>query len=80
MPSAAAPPACPTSRNRLRCWICSSKQNERFSQPDAKPWDLAASDPANPPALPDGITPAQAAAWTAVGRVLLNLDETITKE
>jgi hypothetical protein len=30
--------------------------------------------------LPAGITPPQIAAWTAVSRVLLNLDETITKE
>ncbi len=57
-----------------------TKQTDRFNQPDAKPWDLAASDPANPPALPAGVTPAQAAAWTAVSRVILNLDETITKE
>jgi hypothetical protein len=57
-----------------------TKQTERFSQTDAKPWDLAANDPANPPSLPDGVTPAQAAAWTAVSRVILNLDETITKE
>jgi hypothetical protein len=32
------------------------------------------------PAVPNNVTPAQAAAWTAVTRVLLNLDETITKE
>ena len=57
-----------------------AKQTERFSQPDARPWDLAATDPASPPALPAGITPAQAAGWTAVCRVILNLDETITKE
>jgi hypothetical protein len=31
-------------------------------------------------ALPAGLTPRQLAAWTAVSRVLLNLDETITKE
>ncbi len=55
-------------------------QSDRFSKPDAKPWELAAADPAKPPALPKGTTPAQLAAWTAVGRVLLNLDETITKE
>ncbi len=30
--------------------------------------------------LPAGATPRQLAAWTAVSRVLLNLDETITKE
>lgn len=56
------------------------KQVVAFNKPDAKPWDLAANDPQNPPALPEGITPAQAAAWTIVGRVLLNMDETITKE
>ncbi|MDX1947897.1 MAG: DUF1553 domain-containing protein, partial [Pirellulaceae bacterium] len=57
-----------------------SKQVERFSQPDSKPWDLAANDPANPPKLPTGVTAPQLAAWTAVSRVILNLDETITKE
>jgi hypothetical protein len=31
-------------------------------------------------ALPAGATPRQLAAWTAVSRVILNLDETITKE
>jgi hypothetical protein len=56
------------------------KQVEKFTAANAKPWDLAANDPANPPKLADGITPAQAAAWTAVARMLLNLDETITKE
>jgi len=29
---------------------------------------------------PTGMTPRQVAAWTAVARVILNLDETITKE
>jgi hypothetical protein len=57
-----------------------NEQKADFSQPDAKPWELAANDPANPPALPEGVTPADLAAWTAVSRVLLNLDETITRE
>src|SRR5262249_5193740 len=57
-----------------------AREAERFGRPDAKPWELAAADPANPPKLPDGVTPARAAAWTVVARVLLNLDETITKE
>jgi hypothetical protein len=56
------------------------KQTDRFDRPDAKPWELAAADPKYPPKLPEGVTPAQAAAWTTVARVLLNLDETITKE
>ena len=33
-----------------------------------------------PPKLPDGANPVQFGAWTALSRVLLNLDETITKE
>ncbi len=57
-----------------------ARQTERFSAGQANPWDLAAADPAHPPQLPPGATPAQAAAWTVVARVLLNLDETITKE
>jgi hypothetical protein len=56
------------------------QQRARHSGPGAKPWELAANDPAEPPPLPSGCSPADAAAWTAVSRVLLNLDETITKE
>ncbi|OAI46598.1 hypothetical protein AYO44_11085 [Planctomycetaceae bacterium SCGC AG-212-F19] len=57
-----------------------AKQTAKFAAPDAKPWALAANDPAKPPSLPAGVTPPQAAAWTALARMLLNLDETITKE
>ncbi|MDX2181433.1 MAG: PSD1 and planctomycete cytochrome C domain-containing protein [Bryobacteraceae bacterium] len=46
----------------------------------ANAWELAADDPKNPPALPNGVTPQQLAGWTTVSRVLLNLDEAITKE
>jgi Protein of unknown function (DUF1553)/Protein of unknown function (DUF1549) len=42
------------------------KQKERFAKPGTK--------------LPAGVTSADAAAWTVVSRVLLNLDETVTKE
>jgi hypothetical protein len=57
-----------------------NRQAERSSAEGAKPWELAADDPAQPPALPDGVAPADAAAWTVVARVLLNLDETVTRE
>jgi hypothetical protein len=57
-----------------------NQQCMHFTAAGAKPWELTAADPAAPPKLPDGATPAQLAAWTAVARVLLNLDETITKE
>ncbi|MEX2168306.1 MAG: PSD1 and planctomycete cytochrome C domain-containing protein [Pirellulales bacterium] len=70
----------PTGRELAELQEFLDQQTERFAQPDAKPWELAANDPAKPPELPAGITPPQAAAWTAVSRLLLNLDETITKE
>jgi len=57
-----------------------AKERSRFEKPDAKPWEIAANDPLKPPALPDGARAADAAAWTVVARVLLNLDEAITKE
>jgi hypothetical protein len=56
------------------------RQTLRFGDGKENPWDLAAADPKQPPTLPASATPAQLAAWTAVSRVLLNLDETITKE
>jgi hypothetical protein len=56
------------------------KERERFSKPDSKPLDLAFADPAKPPSLPSGASQADLAAWTVVARVLLNLDETMTKE
>jgi hypothetical protein len=70
----------PDAEESAALFVMLGKELARFSADDAKPWDLAASDPGNPPALPEGVSPEQAAAWTAVSRVLLNLDETITKE
>ena len=49
----------------------------------AKPKDAAAFglvDAKNPPPLPDGAGVDEAAAWTAVARAVLNLDEAVTKE
>ncbi len=56
------------------------REVRHFEKPGADPWALAADDPKRPPQLPAGATPPQLAGWTAVTRVLLNLDETITKE
>jgi mono/diheme cytochrome c family protein len=55
-------------------------QQSRFSQSDMQPLELAADDPEHPGELPAGVSASDLAAWTAVARVLLNLDETITKE
>jgi hypothetical protein len=56
------------------------RETERFSTGSQNPWDLAVSKPSDAVRLPATATPAQLAAWTVVSRVLLNLDETITKE
>jgi hypothetical protein len=56
------------------------KQEDRFSSDDRDALALGASDAAPHTTLPKGVYPAQLAAWTTVSRVILNLDETITKE
>jgi hypothetical protein len=70
----------PTREESSELLALLAKELQRFGQPGAKPWELAADNPVEPPKLPDGATPAQLAAWTTVARVLLNLDEIITKE
>jgi hypothetical protein len=44
------------------------------------PRDISTGDPSKLPDLPAGTTPQDAAAWTLAARVLLNLDETISKK
>ena len=56
------------------------KHTGRYAEGKLNPMDLASANPEQPPKLSAGATPVQLAAWTAVSRVLLNLDETITKE
>jgi hypothetical protein len=56
------------------------RQRERFIAGELNPWNLATNDPDKPFGLPKGVRMDDMAAWTAVARVLLNLDETITKE
>jgi hypothetical protein len=53
-------------------------QEKHFAQPAAKPADLVKGEIAQP--APAKATLPEYAAWTVVARVLLNLDETITKE
>jgi hypothetical protein len=61
-------------------FVLLGKELARLEAPDARPLELAANDPEHPPQVPQGMTTAQLAAWTAVARVLLNLDEAISKE
>jgi hypothetical protein len=56
-------------------------QRQRFRTNDADPWLLlTADDEEKDRALPANASAADLAAWTALARVVLNLDETITKE
>jgi mono/diheme cytochrome c family protein len=57
-----------------------NRQRARFVNGELNPWNLATNDPDKPFKLPKGVKMEDLAAWTAVSRVLLNLDETITKE
>jgi hypothetical protein len=60
------------------------RQRERFGNKGIDPWPLLANDAAAKEELmselPAGSSAADLAAWTATARVMLNLDETITKE
>ena len=70
----------PTRQEAAELRSLLKKQTERLTEGWVSAWDLAGFEPARADKVPKGITPVQLAAWTAVSRVLLNLDETITKE
>jgi hypothetical protein len=57
-----------------------SREQQRFVAGELNPWNLATNEPDKPFVLPRGVTMDQLAAWTVVTRVLLNLDEAITRE
>jgi hypothetical protein len=70
-------PARPAERETLLGLLQSHRR--RLAEGWLNPREVTTGDPAKLPALPDGATPQDAAAWTLVARVLLNLDETISK-
>ncbi len=57
-----------------------NKQRERLKDPKVNALEIAAGKGAKAESLPKGLDVKEAAAYTIVARVLLNLDETITKE
>jgi len=57
-----------------------TKEKQRLAEGWLNPNDIATGKSELPSNLPPGTSPAQLAAYTVVSRVLLNLDETITKE
>jgi Protein of unknown function (DUF1553)/Protein of unknown function (DUF1549)/Planctomycete cytochrome C len=70
----------PTERESDALLNLLHRQERRFSEGLANPAKLFPAKTSDIAKLPEGTSPAQLAAWTAVSRVLLNLDETITKE
>lgn len=69
----------PTDGERKELLSLLAKQQKHIADGWVNPYELATSKNQLPD-LPAGTTPAQLAAYTVVSRVLLNLDETITKE
>lgn len=56
------------------------QQRKRLSDGWLNPREILTGDPGKLKDLPEGTTPQDAAAWTLAARVLLNLDETLSKQ
>ena len=70
----------PTAPEKSELLALLEKQTQRFAGSVNSAWEMAAPNSWERLPLPPRATIAQMAAWTTVSRVLLNLDETITKE
>jgi hypothetical protein len=55
------------------------QQRQRIADGWLNPREITTGDASKLPGLPEHATPQDAAAWTICSRVLLNLDETISK-
>ena len=70
----------PTEDEKQELLALLDKQKQRIADGWLNPADIATGKTDVPANLPPDTTPAQLAAYTVVSRVLLNLNETITKE
>ena len=70
----------PAPEERVDLLALLGKAHQRIADGWVSAGELATGKPELPRQLPPGTTPAQLAAYTAVSRALLNLDETLTKE
>jgi hypothetical protein len=69
----------PTAEEKKELLDFLAAQRRRIADGWLDARSVAAGSPDKLPDLPAGATPQDAAAWTLVSRVLLNLDETVTK-
>ena len=70
----------PTDQEKQELLALLEKQRTRLAEGWLNPVEIATGESKLPTTMPPGATPTQLAAYTVVSRVLLNLDETITKE
>ncbi|MFZ9855549.1 MAG: PSD1 and planctomycete cytochrome C domain-containing protein [Limisphaerales bacterium] len=70
----------PTAEERAILMRLLSEARLEFAGRPGEAAAFALSDPKSPPPLPEGSGVGDLAAWTAVGRAVLNLDEVVTKE
>ena len=69
----------PTEAEQKELLAFVAAQRKRVADGWTNPREVATGDGEKLPGLPEGATPQDAAAWTLAARVLLNLDETLTK-
>ncbi|MGQ0637391.1 MAG: PSD1 and planctomycete cytochrome C domain-containing protein [Planctomycetaceae bacterium] len=69
----------PDERERNAVLELLQSRRQRLAEGWVNAREIATGDAAQVPKLPEGATPQDAAAWTLAARVLLNLDETISK-
>jgi len=70
----------PTDAEQKELQSLLNKERQRFADGWKTPNELVNGSPEPAKDLPPGMTPTQLAAYTVVSRVLLNLDEAMTKE
>lgn len=69
----------PSAEERQAVLDLLESRRKRLAEGWLNPREIATGDPGKLPTLPPEATPQDAAAWTLAARVLLNLDETISK-
>lgn len=70
----------PTAAEKEQLLGYLQQQRKRLSDGWLNPREILTGDPSKLKELPEGSTPQDAAAWTLAARILLNIDETLSKQ